>query len=137
MATLSGQMLVSHRHLPDDVVEAFIRLAAEAGIGIFRLLDPLNNVANLATAIRAAKAAGASVEGVVVCSDAGVPPSPPWPARWPGWAATPSAFMILWERPAPRERPRWSPLRSGPPASPCGELLRPGGPGRDRLPGRP
>ena len=72
MATLSGQMLVSHRHLPDDVVEAFIRLAAEAGIGIFRLLDPLNDVANLATAIRAAKAAGASVEGVVVCSDAGV-----------------------------------------------------------------
>ena len=72
MATLSGQMLVGHRHLPDDVVEAFIRLAAEAGIGIFRLLDPLNDVANLATAIRAAKAAGASVEGVVVCSDAGV-----------------------------------------------------------------
>ncbi len=73
MATLSGQMLVGHRHLPDDVVEAFIQLAAEAGIGIFRLLDPLNDVANLATAIRAARAAGASVEGVVVCSDAGVP----------------------------------------------------------------
>ncbi len=72
MATLSGQMLVGHRHLPDDVVDAFIRLAAEAGIGIFRLLDPLNDVANLATAIRAAKAAGAAVEGVVVCSDAGV-----------------------------------------------------------------
>jgi pyruvate carboxylase subunit B len=70
MATLSGQMLVGHRHLPDDVVETFIRLAAEAGIGIFRLLDPLNDVANLATAVRAAKAAGATVEGVVVCSDA-------------------------------------------------------------------
>ena len=52
MATLSGQMLVAHRHLPDDVVEAFIRLAAQAGIGIFRLLDPLNDVANLATAVR-------------------------------------------------------------------------------------
>jgi pyruvate carboxylase subunit B len=73
MATLSGQMLVAHRHLPDDVVEAFVRLAAQAGIGIFRLLDPLNDVANLTTAVRAAKVAGALVEGVVVCSDAPIP----------------------------------------------------------------
>ena len=73
MATLSGQMLVAHRHLPDDVVEAFVRLAAQAGIGVFRLLDPLNDVANLATAVRAAKDAGAAVEGVVVCSDAPIP----------------------------------------------------------------
>ena len=72
MATLSGQMLVGHRHLPDDVVDSFVRLAAEAGISVFRLLDPLNDVANLATAVRAAKAAGAVVEGVVVCSDAPV-----------------------------------------------------------------
>ena len=70
MATLSGQMLVGHRHLPDDVVEAFVRLAADAGIGIFRLLDPLNDVANLETAVRAARSAGAAVEGVVVVSDA-------------------------------------------------------------------
>jgi len=73
MATLSGQMLVAHRHLPDDVVEAFVRLAAQAGIGVFRLLDPLNDVANLATAVRAAKGAGAVVEGVVVCSDVPIP----------------------------------------------------------------
>ena len=73
MATLHGQMLVAHRHLPDDVVEAFVRLAAQAGIGVFRLLDPLNDVANLTTAVRAAKAAGAVVEGVVVCSDAPIP----------------------------------------------------------------
>ena len=73
MATLSGQMLVAHRHLPDDVVEAFVRLAAQAGIGVFRLLDPLNDVANLATAVRTAKGAGALVEGVVVCSDGPIP----------------------------------------------------------------
>jgi pyruvate carboxylase subunit B len=72
MATLSGQMLVGHRHLPDDVVTSFVRLAAEAGIGVFRLLDPLNDVANLATAAGAARSAGARVEGVVVCSDAPV-----------------------------------------------------------------
>ena len=73
MATLSGQMLVGHRHLADDVVGAFVRLSAEAGIGVFRILDPLNDVANLATAVGAAKAAGAQVEGVVVCSDAPIP----------------------------------------------------------------
>ena len=72
MATLSGQMLVGHRHLPDDVVAEFIRLAAEAGIRIFRLLDPLNDVANLATAVSAARQAGAEVEGVVICSQAPV-----------------------------------------------------------------
>ncbi len=69
-ATLAGQMLVAHRHQPDDVVQAFIRLTAEAGIDVFRLLDPLNDPANLEVAALAAKAAGARVEGVVVCTAA-------------------------------------------------------------------
>ncbi|MGA8017084.1 MAG: hypothetical protein WCB85_14325, partial [Candidatus Dormiibacterota bacterium] len=73
MATLAGQMLVAHRHMPDDVVGSFIRLAAESGIDIFRLLDPLNDAANLEVAVRAAKAAGAKVEGVVVCTAAPAP----------------------------------------------------------------
>ncbi len=70
MATLAGQMLVGHRHLPDDVVEAFIRLAAQAGIAVFRLVDPLNDARNLAVAVRAARDAGARAEGVVVCTAA-------------------------------------------------------------------
>jgi pyruvate carboxylase subunit B len=70
MATLAGQMLVAHRHQPDDVVESFIRLGAEAGIDVFRLLDPLNDPANLEVPARAAKAAGSRVEGVVVCTPA-------------------------------------------------------------------
>lgn len=73
MATLAGQMLVAHRHMPDDVVGSFIRLAAESGIDIFRLLDPLNDAANLEVAVRAAKTAGAKVEGVVVCTAAPAP----------------------------------------------------------------
>ena len=72
MATLAGQMLVGHRHLPDDVVEAFIRLAAQAGIAVFRLVDPLNDARNLAVAVGAARDAGARAEGVVVCTAAPV-----------------------------------------------------------------
>jgi pyruvate carboxylase subunit B len=70
MATLAGQMLVAHRHQPDDVVESFIRLSAAAGIDVFRLFDPLNDPANLEVAARAAKASGARVEGAVVCTPA-------------------------------------------------------------------
>jgi pyruvate carboxylase subunit B len=73
MATLAGQMLVAHRHMADDVVEEFVRLAAAAGIDIFRLLDPLNDAANLEVAVCAAKAAGKRVEGVVVCTGAPAP----------------------------------------------------------------
>ena len=72
MATLSGQMLVGHRHVADDVVESFIHLTAHAGIDILRLLDPLNDVANLRTAVEAGKASGMRVEGVVICTDSPV-----------------------------------------------------------------
>ena len=72
MATLSGQMLVGHRHVADDVVESFIHLTAHAGIDILRLLDPLNDVANLRTAVEAGKASGLRVEGVVICTDSPV-----------------------------------------------------------------
>ena len=70
MATLAGQMLVGHRHLPDDIVAGFIRLAAAAGIDTFRLIDPLNDPEGLAVAVRAAKEAGSRAEGGVVCTAA-------------------------------------------------------------------
>ena len=73
MATLSGQMLVGHRHVADDVVESFIHLTAGAGIDILRLLDPLNDVANLRVAVAAGKAARLRVEGVVICTDSPTP----------------------------------------------------------------
>jgi pyruvate/oxaloacetate carboxyltransferase len=73
MATLAGQMLVGHRHLPDDVVASFVGLAAQAGIDIFRILDPLNDPRNVEVAVGAARDAGARVEGVVVCTWAPAP----------------------------------------------------------------
>jgi len=60
---LRGQNVVGYRHYPDDVVEAFVDHAHSSGIDVFRIFDALNDVRNMATAIKAAKKAGAHVEG--------------------------------------------------------------------------
>ena len=59
---LRGQGLVGHRAYADDVVEAFVKHAADRGIDIFRIFDGLNDERNLATATRAAKEAGKHVQ---------------------------------------------------------------------------
>ena len=66
MMLLRGQNLVGYRHYPDDVVEAFVRLAVKNGVDILRIFDALNDLRNLRTAVRAAKEAGAHVQGTVV-----------------------------------------------------------------------
>lgn len=55
MMLLRGQSLVGYKNYPDDVVEAFVRQAAENGITIFRIFDALNEMRNLKTAIRTVK----------------------------------------------------------------------------------
>src|SRR5690348_18395726 len=45
---LRGRFLVGSRPVSDDLVRRFILCAAESGIDIFRLHDPLNDVENLA-----------------------------------------------------------------------------------------
>ena len=55
---LRGQNLVGYRHYADDVVEAFVHRAAEAGIDIFRVFDALNDERNLQTSVDAIKANG-------------------------------------------------------------------------------
>jgi len=62
---LRGQNLVGYKHYPDDVVTEFVRRSAGDGIDIFRVFDALNDVRNMETAIRAAKDAGAHVQGAV------------------------------------------------------------------------
>ena len=62
---LRGQNLVGYRHYADDVVEEFVRLAIKNGIGIFRIFDALNDTRNMTTAIRAAKAGKAHVQGTI------------------------------------------------------------------------
>ena len=63
---LRGQNLVGYRHYADDVVEAFVQHAADAGIDIFRIFDALNDERNLATAARAVKATGKHLQ-LCVC----------------------------------------------------------------------
>jgi pyruvate carboxylase subunit B len=69
-AVIAGQALVGHRHVADDVVDAFIQVTAEAGIDIFRCYDPLNDVRNLTRCAQAIGKAGKQAEGIIVYSDA-------------------------------------------------------------------
>jgi oxaloacetate decarboxylase alpha subunit len=61
-----GQNVLGYNHYADDVVTEFIKRSAGNGIGIIRIFDALNDVRNLETSIRAAKEAGAHVQGALV-----------------------------------------------------------------------
>jgi pyruvate carboxylase subunit B len=69
VASLGGQALTGHRHVGDDVVDAFIKVAADAGVDRFRIHDPLNDVRNHRRAMEAARAAGRQVEAAIVYAD--------------------------------------------------------------------
>jgi len=56
---IRGRFLVGSRPLPDDLVRRFILVAAESGIDIFRMQDPLNDVENLASPAAAVRESGA------------------------------------------------------------------------------
>jgi oxaloacetate decarboxylase alpha subunit len=55
---LRGRFLVGSQPVGADIVERFVACAAENGIDVFRLHDPLNDVSNLREAGRAIVAAG-------------------------------------------------------------------------------
>lgn len=62
---LRGQNLVGYRHYADDVVQKFVKLSVKNGIDIIRIFDALNDVRNLEVPIKAAKDAGATVQGTI------------------------------------------------------------------------
>jgi len=62
---LRGQNLLGYRHYSDDVVRAFIHLAAANGIDIFRIFDALNDTRNLETAIAAVRTEGKHAQGAI------------------------------------------------------------------------
>lgn len=62
---LRGQNIVQYTSFPDDVVEAFVKANAAAGQDVFRIFDALNDTRNLATAIKAVRAAGKHARGEV------------------------------------------------------------------------
>jgi len=65
---LRGRFLVGSRPVDSDFVSRFIACAAENGIEVFRLNDPLNDVSNLREAARAIAACGAELDAGLVYS---------------------------------------------------------------------
>ncbi|TMD08907.1 MAG: pyruvate carboxylase subunit B [Chloroflexi bacterium] len=72
LALVRGQALVGHRQMADDVVDAFVRVSAEAGIDIFRCYDSLNDARNLERIVSAVHAAGRRAEGALVYTESPV-----------------------------------------------------------------
>ena len=62
---LRGQNLVGYRNYPDDVVEMFIKHAAEVGVDIFRTFDALNDPRNIQTAAKVIKDCGKHLQAVI------------------------------------------------------------------------
>jgi pyruvate carboxylase subunit B len=62
---LRGQNLLGYRHYSDDVVEAFVKKAAENGVDVFRIFDAMNDLRNLETSIKAVIASGKHAQGAI------------------------------------------------------------------------
>ena len=60
---LRGQNLVGYRHYADDLVDKFVEKSAKNGVDIFRIFDAVNDIRNMERSIKAAKLAGAHVQG--------------------------------------------------------------------------
>ncbi|MCX7287768.1 MAG: pyruvate carboxylase, partial [Rhodobacterales bacterium] len=71
MPNLMTQMLlrasngVGYTNYPDNVVQAFVKQAAESGVDVFRVFDSLNWVENMRVAMDAVVAAGKVCEGTI------------------------------------------------------------------------
>ena len=62
---LRGQNLVGYRNYADDVVEAFVHEASEAGIDIFRVFDALNDERNFEASFKAIKKSGKEIQATL------------------------------------------------------------------------
>jgi len=64
-ALIRGQNLVSKRNFADDVVQLFVKHAANCGVDVFRVFDPLNDLRNMEAPIAAALKAKKRVQGAL------------------------------------------------------------------------
>ncbi|MBT2250674.1 pyruvate carboxylase [Arthrobacter sp. BHU FT2] len=64
---LRGRNTVGYTPYPEEVTEAFVNEAAATGIDIFRIFDALNDVNQMAPAIRAVRATGTALAEVALC----------------------------------------------------------------------
>ena len=63
---LRGANAVGYTHYPDNVVEAFIDEAAEAGVDVFRIFDSLNDLSSMQVSVDRVRATGKVAE-VAIC----------------------------------------------------------------------
>ncbi len=63
---LRGQNILGYNHYSDDVVREFVHRSVDNGVSIIRIFDALNDTRNLEASMRAAKEAGAHVQGAIV-----------------------------------------------------------------------
>ncbi|RKW70984.1 pyruvate carboxylase [Galactobacter caseinivorans] len=64
---LRGRNTVGYTPYPEAVTDAFVKEAARSGIDIFRIFDALNDVEQMAPAIRAVRETGTAVAEVALC----------------------------------------------------------------------
>ncbi len=62
---LRGQNLLGYRHYSDDVVEAFVKKAAENGVDVFRIFDAMNDLRNIETSVKAVIKSGKHAQGAI------------------------------------------------------------------------
>jgi pyruvate carboxylase subunit B len=62
---LRGQNLLGYRHYSDDVVEAFVKKAAENGVEVFRIFDAMNDLRNIRVSVQAVLKAGKHAQGAI------------------------------------------------------------------------
>lgn len=63
---LRGQNILGYNHYSDDIVREFVFRAVDNGVNRIRIFDALNDVRNMESSMRAAKEAGAHVQGAFV-----------------------------------------------------------------------
>ncbi|GAA4365813.1 pyruvate carboxylase [Paeniglutamicibacter cryotolerans] len=64
---LRGRNTVGYTPYPTEVTDAFVKEAAASGIDIFRIFDALNDVSQMAPAIKAVRETGTAVAEVALC----------------------------------------------------------------------
>ncbi|NRD74866.1 sodium-extruding oxaloacetate decarboxylase subunit alpha [Shewanella sp. VB17] len=62
---LRGQNLLGYRHYADDLVYKFVERAHSNGVDIFRIFDAMNDVRNLAVAVKSVVEVGGHAQGTI------------------------------------------------------------------------
>lgn len=69
---LSALHLAGRNSCPADLIRAFISLASDSGIDIFRIYDPLNDIRNFGIPAKAVKAHGKHLQACICMPESGI-----------------------------------------------------------------